>query len=339
MNYNVISYLKSYKNSTISLSNLENLFSGDTPYDRFAADIKEIIYTGILEEINPKHNNGKSIPLAYKFKINRYNLRSKLVEEIKRMRLQIEKEIDLEGYLNLDEDTWQRDLPYIKKVNEYIARQRIPEKFATPQERSFDITGDEKWIDEKGGRKLLERLKIWDKLKIESAGEPLMLAVNPHMFSKKEHIHLIVENKATFYALIDNLRDTACTSLIFGSGWKIVSNIYMLDEQMGHIGNHKLYYFGDLDREGISIWSSLNERVQSNPAVEFYRELLKKPCSMGKENQVENKKALEKFLKFFTDEEGEYIKTLLGSGEYYPQEGLNKDELKDVWRNASWTRI
>ena len=36
----------------------------------------------------------------------------------------------------------------------------------TAPERSYEITGDEKWIDENGGREILERVKLLEKLKI-----------------------------------------------------------------------------------------------------------------------------------------------------------------------------
>lgn len=336
MNSRVINYLKSYKKSTITLSQLENLFPGDTDYNSFAAVIKELIDNDILTEKNAEINNRKEIPLAYKFGINRYELKRAHIENIQSFRLQIDPELDLQEYLALSEEIWNRDLSYIKKVNEYILAQRLPDDYVTSQERSFHIVGDEKWIDEKGGRKLLERIKLWDKLKIMNSGEPLMMAVNPSQFSRGEYSHLIVENKATFLALMDVLRETEYTSLIFGSGWKIVSNITMLEKQLGLKGIHKLYYFGDLDYEGISIWNCLNEKVEARLAIGFYRELIKKPYSKGKESQVKNETALNNFVKLFSSEEEKYIIELLENKGYLPQEGLDKEELGKVWRNTDW---
>ncbi|MGK0465645.1 Wadjet anti-phage system protein JetD domain-containing protein [Clostridium sp.] len=335
MKKKIKSFLILLKKSTISLTELENIFLGNISYDILATNIKELIVEGVLEEISPKVNNGKSVPLAYKFRIKRHKLKEELVEEIQNMRLKLEPEINLEDYFVLSEDTWRMDLPYILKVNEYLKENRIFEK-VTNQEHSYNITGDEKWIDEKGGRKLLERIKLWKKIETLSAGEPLMLAVNPYQCLKGEHLHLIVENKATFYALMDTLKETAFSSLIFGSGWKVVSNISMLSRQLGLKGENKLYYFGDLDYEGITIWNSLNEKSHSKLAVGFYKELLKKNYSFGKENQQKNERALTQFLKAFTEEEQEQIKTLLGNGGYYPQEGLNKYELDNIWRNNIW---
>lgn len=335
MEDSIISFLKSIKKSTITLTQLENIFSGDISYDTFATSIRYLVDKGVLTEISPEVNNGKSISLAYKFRIHRYKLKQKLIEEIQNVRLKLEPEIDLQEYFILSEDIWHNDLPYIQKVNEYI-KNTYPIEEATPQERSFHIIGDEKWIDEKGGRRLLARLKIWDKLKIVSAGEPLMLAVNSAQFQKEEHLHLIVENKATFYAMLNTLKETKFTSLIFGSGWKVVSNISMLNIQLGLRGENILYYFGDMDYEGISIWNALNEKVTAKLAIEFYSKLLEKNYSIGKENQQKNKIAMGNFVKNFEPIAQEQITRLLEAGGYYPQEGLNKEELDNIWRSTKW---
>jgi hypothetical protein len=335
----LILYLKFYKKATISLGELEKLVPGDTTYRSFAEVVKRLVREEILIEKNPDSNNGKEIPLPYKFGVNKYELKKEHINNVQEFTLEAQGEIDLQEYLNLSEEIWNKDLPYIKKINEYIAKRGLPGDFATSQERSFHIMGDEKWIDEKGCKKLLERIKLWDKLKILNAADPLMLAVNPKRFTKSEHHHLIVENKATFMALMEVLPETGCTSLIFGAGWKVTANIIMLQKQLSLEGTHKLYYFGDLDYEGVSIWNSLNERTEAKIAVDFYKELLKKLPSKGKESQLRREKALNNFLKAFNEDEQGKILELLQSGRYLPQEGLTKDELTSIWRSAEWAQV
>lgn len=331
----MVFYLKSYKKATITLGELEKLASGGIGYNAFAKSIIKLIDDKILVGKNPKNNNGKEIPLPYKYGIDKYELRKDYIDKVEKYNLKLNKEIDLHEYFRLSEETFKKDLPYINKINEYIEKNGLPKDYVTPQERSFYIVGDEKWIDEKGGKKILCRINLWEKLNIVGTSDPLMLAVNPKELSKSEYCHLIVENKATFIALLDSLKATNFTSLIFGSGWKIVSNINMLELQLGLKGKHKLYYFGDLDNEGITIWNSLNEKVTACPAIKFYRELLKTPYSIGKTGQHENKKALNKFTCFFNDDEKEKITNMLKCGGYLPQEGLTKEELKRIWRNEA----
>ena len=328
--------LKSYKNKTITLSELEMLVPGNTSYEIFTDNVKSLVTDNILIEKNPKVNNGKKIPLPLKFGINKYELKKDYISEIEKYSFKINNEINLQQYFNLNESELEKDLPYINKVNEYITENGLPKDYATTQERSFHITGDEKWIDEKGGKRILDRINVYDKLKIWNNSDPLMLAVNPKVYSKECYYHLIVENKATFMALMEVVGETEFYSLIFGSGWKIVGNINMLEKQLGVKGTHKIFYFGDLDNEGISIYNSLNEKVLVNLAVNFYKELLKKPYSFGKENQFRNNIALNKFMSFFDSKEKEVILNILDQGGYLPQEGLNKLELQDIWRNGKW---
>lgn len=333
----LISYLKSYKKSTITLGELEKLVTGDIEYEVFAESVQKLVSNNILKGKDSGGSNGKHISLPYKYGVNKYELRKDYINIIEKYNLKLNKAVDLHEYFNLSEGTFKKDLPYINKINEYIEKNGLPEDYVTPQERSFYIIGDEKWVDEKGGKKLLTRIKLWDKLNIVGTSDPLMLAVNPYGFSKPENCHLIVENKATFIALLDTLKETDCTSLIWGSGWKVVANINMLEPQLGLKGKHKLYYFGDMDNEGIAIWNSLNEKVKAYPAIEFYNELLKKTYSIGKAGQLQNKKALNNFLDFFNKDEKEKIESMLKNGGYLPQEGLTKEELKNIWRGVSWT--
>lgn len=334
MNEKVLSFLKSIKKrKTISLGELEKLFSGDIEYEVFAKEIIKFIEMDILREVKSHGNNSKSIPLSNTYRLNTYALKKLLVDEIQRMKINLSEHISLDSYLSLSEKEWNEDLSYIKKIDSYIKENGLPNNWTTSQERSYYLVGDEKWIDEGGGKKLLERLGLWEKLRINNAPDPLMLAINPHNLMQIEHKHLIVENKATYYGLLEELKNTKFTTLIYGAGWKIVSSIDCLEKQLGlEEGEHILYYFGDLDYEGISIWHALNNKKTVNLATEFYKTLLTKNYSKGKENQNKNIKALNEFLSFFDKENQLKIKEVLQNKGYYPQEGLNKEELREIWR-------
>ncbi|MBF8983808.1 DUF2399 domain-containing protein [Lutibacter sp. B2] len=332
-------FLKNYKKMRISLNELEKIFSGDITYETFAKEILKFEEKGILKEVKTHKRNNKPISLANSYTINKSFLREKQMDEIQRFQLQIHPKIQLQSYYSLAEVQWKNDFLYIEKINKYLKDKGLPNEEATSAERSFHLVGDEKWMDEKGGRKIIERLGIWQELKINNVPDPLMLAVNPTHFSKSKHMHLIVENKTTYYALLEVLQETNYTSLIYGAGWKIISGISMLEEQLSlHKKEHKLYYFGDLDFEGISIWNRLNEKRSIDLAIDFYRELLKKSYSKGKETQKKNEQALGNFLSFFNHKEQEQIKSLLEIRGYYPQEALTKEEVKSVWRKELWSQ-
>jgi acyl-[acyl carrier protein]--UDP-N-acetylglucosamine O-acyltransferase len=291
----------------------------------------------ILKAKNPDNNDGRKNPLPLKYEINKGKLRSEHNFKLEEYSRNLSSEIDIQAYFGLAEAKFEKDKPYIDKVDSYIKVTGLPQDTVTPQERSYQIFGDEKWIEKNSGKALLERIKVYHKLKIDNGSDPLMLAMNHLAYDKEQHKHLIVENKATFLGLLEVLPETEFCSLIFGSGWKIVGNINMLESQTGLRENNIIYYFGDIDNEGIAIYNSLSERVTVKLAAEFYKELLKTDYKNGKGNQKKKPEALKNFVKNFNEEEQKLILDKLDTGYYWPQEGLSKTELQHIWRKVSWT--
>ena len=319
------------------MSDLELQVKGTTDYEELAAAIQGLMEDNILDPVKSRGTNGKSLPLFNSYRINKAYLRETLNAEIQGFSIRLNPPICLDTYFSLDEREWNKDLPYIKKINAMIERKGLPSDYASAQERSFELTGDEKWIDEKEGKRLLERIRLWDKLKIITNPEPLMLAINPWRFDKSRHIHLAVENKATFYALLSYLKETDFTTLIYGSGWGITSNIDRLPTQIGLEGDsHRVYYFGDIDPEGISIWHLLKVKYDVELALPFYKELLKKDYSLGKETQQGNPEAIICFKALFPEGEKKVLEEMFLNQGYLPQEGLGKEELKDIWGRGPW---
>lgn len=331
----LLDFIKGYKNKLIPLIEIEKILPGNVEYIEFANIINEFVDMNILSPVKSHGNNNKKISLANTYRINKNYFKRELINEIIPYQSKFNSEIKLQSYYSLDRKIWERDLPYIEKINLYLKKQGLPKEEATSQERSYHITGNEKWIDEEGGRKILERIRLIEDLKITSVPDPLMFAINKNKIcNSKEHCHLIVENKATFYGLIDDIENTKFTSLVYGAGWKVLGGISIFEKQLGLVDEkNTIYYFGDLDLEGISIWYSLNRRRTAIPAMEFYECLLKKPCSYGKKNQYFNRESIDYFLLNFNGLSREKIMNTFNKGGYYPQEGLNKEELQTIWRN------
>ncbi|QAA33472.1 Wadjet anti-phage system protein JetD domain-containing protein [Clostridium manihotivorum] len=336
----IIDYLKrcTVKNKkTVTIDELAKLPLGNNEYEDLSKVIRQLLSEDILKAINPKNNDGRKDPLPLKLGINKEELMKGYILKLEQYSLNLNSEIDIQAYFGLGEDKFEKDKPYIDKVDSYIKANGLPQDTVTPQERSYQIFGDEKWIEKNSGKALLERIKIYNKLKIDNGSDPLMLAVNPLEYNKEQHKHLIVENKATFLGLLEVLPDTEFCSLIFGSGWKIVGNINMLESQTGLRENNIVYYFGDIDNEGVAIYNSLTERASVKLATEFYKELLKTDFKEGKKNQKKKIAALKNFVKNFSEEEQKLILDKLDTGYYWPQEGLSKTELQHIWRKVSWT--
>lgn len=337
----MISFLEAAKKSTIALTELEKLAEASDTYDDFAAAVFALMDEGYLHAVKSHNKNWKELPNA--FRIQKGKVKQSLIDSIQKLQFNVHPAIQLRAYFSTSEKKWVEDKPWIMKIDEYLKKNELPNVATNSSERSYELVKDEKWIDEKGGEALLETIHLFDKLKIIKTPDPLMFSLNLHRLTstQKVHKHLIVENKATYFGLMDLLSSTSCTTLIYGSGWKIASSLSQLAQQLGLTKDeykHEIYYFGDLDYEGISIYYFLYEKYHVTLATEFYQALIKKPFYKGKENQTSNEEAIQYFLQHFEKEEKEKIVSLFQEKGYYPQEALATNELQNIWRKATWAQ-
>ncbi|RDW17061.1 hypothetical protein CWR48_15350 [Oceanobacillus arenosus] len=307
-------------------------------YAAFADQVLEMESLGYLEMVKSKGRNHHTPSLAYQYKINKGKLNKEYHQELQRYRLKLHDGINLDAYFNLDRTTWKHDLPYLEKIHQYIVKNGFPLEDAAAPERSFELVRDEKWIVEQKGSEILNRIGLWEQFRILPVSDPLMFAINPLMIHQQTQLHLIVENKTTYQGLLPVIMKTDFSTLIYGSGNKIVKSIENFTSQYPIEANHIFYYFGDLDQSGITIWNSLNKRQTAIPAYPFYHACLSKPRAYGKTNQRPNEAALNEFLTFFNEEQQIQINELLSKGAYYPQEVLKTKELQHIWEDAEWTR-
>lgn len=318
-----------FKRKTIKLEELEKLAPPRQPYQQFAKDILSLEDADILTMMPSKGRNTRSPSLAYHYRIKKQLLNEVYFKELQNYRIKFHNAIDLDAYFKLDAITWKKDLPYLEKINEYIETNEFPTKDVPAPERSFELVGNEKWIEE-GGMEVLHRIKLWDKLKIMPVADPLMFAVNPTQMGALAMHHLIVENKTTYQALLPVLPSSSFATLIYGVGNKIVKNIENFHDQFPIESDHRFFYFGDLDREGIAIWHRLHQKRSVTPALVFYEACLEKQAVLGKTNQAKNKQAVEAFIAYFAEEKREQIRRMLEEGAYYPQEVLKTEELQKI---------
>lgn len=334
------SYLAGYSQYTITLKELEGQVPGHASYADFAAVINKLLHEGVLLAIKSQGMNQATPELPNKFKIRRQKLNAALFEEIRSQELHLHPLIRLDRYFKLTPTLWHQEEPWRELLNRYLNAAGLPTKEASVWERSLQIFGDEKLISDRGGKAFLRRVGIYDKLRIVEMAEPLMFAVNPRRIKERCCYHLIVENKTTFDALADVLADTEFLTLIYGAGKSIINSIAGLEKQLNlPDAEHVLFYFGDMDLEGITIWYGLNQRRCAGLALPFYRALLTKSYSIGKENQRKNEEAYQAFVANFSMAEQNFMDNLFMKHGYYPQEALTAQELQHIWRSTVWTHI
>jgi hypothetical protein len=330
--------LLKHKKKTISIDEMVSQFSNvQLSYRDFAKIILSLEEDGIIEMVKAKGRNNRNPSLANTYRIHRHLLKEEYHEEIMNYRFHFDPSIQLDSYFQLDASQWKKDLPLLEKIHQYIQTNGFPSYEVPAPERSVELVGDEKWIEEKQGKELLERIGLWEKMKVMPVSDPLMFAINYHELSKPLQKHLIVENKTTYQALLDALQDTSFSTLIYGSGNKIIKSIEQFDRQLP-IPNVKneFYYFGDIDRSGIFIWYRLNQKQPVKLALPFYLACIEKMPLTGKTNQRMDEEAMNHFLANFNKQSKQKLKEMLVNGNYYPQEVLRTKELQNIWRQATW---
>lgn len=139
-------------------------------------------------------------------------------------------------------------------------------QFTTPlsiNERSFQIFGDEKFLNSTEGKSLLNKNHISiHMLNVYKTPEPFIYYLNPYSNSKNA---LIIENKDSWYTMKYILKNygSICginiKALIYGEGRKIQNSFSFIEEDdTADIHDiQTFYYFGDIDASGIDIYYKL----------------------------------------------------------------------------------
>lgn len=329
--------LMHYNKTFITLHELEQLMGEARTYEQFAQMILSLQQEGSLQPVKSAGVNNKEPALAYKYKIFRHTLKKDHIQEIDRYQLTIHPLLSLDTYYALTAQQWEQDLPFIKQINRYFLENGLPQSDVPAPERSQALVGDEKWIQHKGGQKLLDRLKVWELLRVVPVHDPLSFAINPSRLLEPQQLHLIVENKTTYDGLLSTLPQTIFSTLIYGQGNKISKSIEHFSRQLPiPSANHTIYYFGDIDWAGIAIWHRVHQKMPVYPAVPFYKASLDYKAKPIPTRQQQNEEAMTAFLQHFDPFQQQKIKEILESNCYLAQEVLSSNQLQSIWSESTW---
>ena len=255
-----------------------------------------------------------------------------------------EMEYKFSNFLNMrfykeNPEKYKEDRTMLLRLNDYfVNKYNMFETPLTKNERSFDMFYKEKFISKGSAGKIFSRVKIDEKdLNYYETTEPLSY----YAHSKKTPQNLlIVENKDTFYSMRrfmnagnDVIMGLETGTLIYGAGkgiWKSFCDYEEKAEGYFSDSENKVYYFGDIDYEGIYIYEKLADSYEEEitPAVAMYERMLEKAVVIGIDNlpdtkEKQNRNIGDKFLKYFSDENRSLILEILEAGKYIPQEILN----------------
>lgn len=328
--------LMQYKRSYITLSDLEHLLGEHQTYETFARTVLELVEGQLLQPVKSAGQTPQIPRLHYKYKVLKHSVKKSLSEVIEPLQLTLDPSISLDKYYRLTPQQLEQDLPYIQKINHFILTYNFPTLPAPAPERSQQLVGDEKWIQFKGGRRVLERLGLWMKMQIVDVKEPLRFAVNPQQLHHSTQFHLIVENKTTYEGLLPALKKTRFSTLIYGAGFEIVGSLNLFDKQLPLPNvHHFFYYFGDLDFAGISIWYLVSKQQPVSLALPFYEAALQEEGKPILKKQWRDDEAVATFIESLPTLVQEKCRQLLEKNEYISQEVFVAEELQRIWQQMS----
>lgn len=232
---------------------------------------------------------------------------------------------------------WDKDFQYIKQLSDYLLANPEPDR-ASCQERSYEIFQDEQVLFEQP--ELLEHVGLTlEQLNIIAQPDPLMLAVQSGKPPQGGYCrHLAVETKEAYYGLYPGLNKTSFATIIYGAGWKLTGNLFQLPYQIGREWyRHRVWYFGNLDYEGIRIWHALKQKLpvgmELKLALPMYKALLLySPVKCRGQQWELDQNALEAFCQEFEPEDAAIWRDILAKGYYYPQSILGNQELQKLLR-------
>ena len=311
-------------------------------YANFERILKQLCTQGVLEPVKASGTNGRN-PFLY----NRYRKVPLCLEQGLRLNLINLHSLIRSAAYSKSPQAYTEDQSYILALDAFLKnphqRESLGESISV-NERSFQIFKDEKFLLSDRGRIFLQRIgRTLTDLSCYITTEPFFYIDYRSKQSVENHpdlsyTALIVENKDTFYSIKRSwqagkrsIGGVTFDLLIYGEGRKIVGSFAFAQEIPDLVPETmRVYYFGDLDPEGIDIFGSLVATfplITIEPFAYCYQELIRlcgrnAPLRREKEQKLRTVHE-ETFLTYFTPELSQEIQALIHSKQYIPQEGLS----------------
>ena len=255
------------KNKTFSILEMEKeikkrlyIQSKSFDYRSFANAINELEREGKIKPIVASKMNGMFPALFRKY--SKVNEIEKIVDTIELL-TNYHPQMNL-MYFKTKNEEYQEKKYMLKAISEFLYTPDT--KLLTVNERSLELFEDEKFLESTEGKKFLSNIGVSiEKLVCEKTFEPFFYVRYDNHSIKNV---LIIENKDTFYSIKSLMREgintwgnTSFQLLIYGEGNKITKSIEFIQElNLPTQGN--VFYFGDIDREGLTIKHSLNNKIE-----------------------------------------------------------------------------
>ena len=321
----------------ISLKELQKNLSD---YKEQYEHVMDLIEKGRIKPVKASGTNGKSPSLYLEYwLVEEEKDYTELKEELL---YRMVPEISIDYYMG-HLAMYEQDRQWVLLLNDFLKEHKQNLLCAKSlNERSFEIWKREKFLLKEQGKKILKRYQIdLDALNVYETTEPL--AYYSHTRQTPQNI-LIVENKDTFYSMRKYLLEgnerilgMPVGTLIYGAGKGIFKSFqdfeFCVEPYMTTKGN-EIYYFGDLDYEGIGIYenfaSVFGGAWEIKPFIEGYEAMIEKVEKIEQLPDTktgQNKRIRKLFFSYFSKDMVEKMTRILEAGQYIPQEILTITDL------------
>ena len=261
----------------IALEELEKRY-GAKSYEELVQLVCRELKQGRIRPVKAAGTNGKKPALYVSYWLSEEKRDDAWLKE--ELKYALSPVISPDYYLN-HLSVYEEERPNVLLLDTFLKANRT--SLAHPvsvNERSFAVWGEEKFLTRGGGRKLLSHCGLsMEFLNVYATAEPL--AYYSHTRSIPQDL-LILENKDPFYSMRRHLMEGNHTilgcqvgTLIYGAGkgiyrsfpdFSISAEPFMLDEK------NRIFYFGDLDYEGIGIYENLAARFSGGRRIRLFWE-------------------------------------------------------------------
>jgi len=293
---------------------------------------------GDIKPVKKSGTNGKKPALFLEYWIAEEKKKRPDHLYIEELNFQLSPLLSNDYYLSHLE-RYEQDRKWVLLLDSFIKKHR--DRIQIPvslNERSFEIWHREKFLQKEQGKKILKRcgMELQD-LNLYETTEPLAYYVQNRETPQNL---LIVENKDTFYSMRKHLLsgsqkilDLEAGTLIYGAGKGILRSfrdfVFCVEPYMQEESN-QIYYFGDLDYEGIGIYENLAQLFAASkeiiPFIQAYEMMLDKSkqiVRLPETREQQNRNISSLFFSYFTAEQVHAMKNILEQELYIPQEILS----------------
>ncbi|SFG82995.1 Wadjet anti-phage system protein JetD domain-containing protein [Oribacterium sp. WCC10] len=323
---------------TEELAELLNVRQSDA--EKIYGIIETLKNEGLIEPVKSSGTNGNlRYPLYKKYRIlAQREVNEETIKAVNRLHPILLKS----GYFASNPERYREFREVIDGLNSFFFSGPNGD-YISRKERSYELFGREKVLDDSGVKGLLNKLGIsredlWfydtpeycfhDYIPVRKDSMTLLICENKDIWFNIRRYMFEDDWKSLFGVQIDGV--------VYGEGNRISQKERALSEYVKFMGEPDVHflYWGDIDREGFDIFKrtkEVNDSLHISLFVPGYQMMLERAKGTSLEDSPSSKKegiSFDGFLTEFTDEEQKYLKIVLEGNKLIPQEIISYTQLK-----------